>query len=351
MKPAPNRRVRVLIVDDSALVRKILSGGMSRDPDIEVVGQAGDPYRARDLLVELKPDVITLDVEMPRMDGVTFLKNFMGVMPTPTIMISSLTQSGRRISLEAMEAGAVDIIAKPAIGLVDGLPVLLDDICRRVKAAARIDVSRFGGREQRPIAEVRALDETTDRIIAIGASTGGVQALCRVIPAFPADSPGIAIVQHMPAGVTASFAERLNGLSKMRVKEASHGDRLTAGLVLIAPGGPRHMSIVRSGGEYRVVLKEGPEVNFSRPAVDVLFNSVSAAGGRNVAAAVLTGMGRDGAAGLLAIRKAGGRTFAQDEATSVVFGMPKAAIEVGAAEVTAALDKMPGLLVRAAQSI
>lgn len=347
----PKRPIRVLIVDDSALVRKIMSTGLARDSEIEVVGQAGDPYRARDLLVELKPDVVTLDVEMPRMDGVTFLKNFMSVMPTPTIMISSLTQAGRRITLEALEAGAVDIVAKPELGLVDGLPLLLEDICRRIKAAAKVDVSRFARRAQHPVDQVAALDETTDRIIAIGASTGGVQALSRIMPAFTADCPAIVIVQHMPAGVTASFAERLNGLSKMRVKEASHGDRLMPGHVLVAPGGQRHMSVVRSGGQYRVVLKDGPEVNFSRPSVDILFNSVAAAGGRNVAAAILTGMGRDGAAGLRAIRDAGGRTFAQDEATSVVFGMPKVAMETGAAEAIAPLEKIPGLLVRAISKI
>ena len=223
--------VRVLIVDDSAMVRKILSIGLAKDPEIEVVGQASDPYRARDLLVELRPDVITLDVEMPKMDGVTFLKRFMPVMPTPTVVISSLTQAGKRICLEALEAGAVDVVAKPVLGLVDGLPLMLEDICRRVKAAANVDVSRFARRgAASPIEPVSSsLEETTDRLIAIGASTGGVEALARILPAFPADAPGVVIVQHMPMGFTATFAERLDRICQMRAKEAEIGDRVMAG--------------------------------------------------------------------------------------------------------------------------
>lgn len=341
-----NRRVRVLVVDDSALVRRLLIDGFQRN-GIEVVGQACEPYGARDLLVQLKPDVVTLDVEMPRMDGVTFLRHFMPAMPTPTVMISSLTQEGKRITVEALEAGAVDVIQKPGAGLVDDLPLMLDDIARRVKDAARVDVSRFGRVAPTPVEKFEtALEETTDKLIAIGSSTGGVEALNHIIPSFPVNSCGIVIVQHMPAGVTAKFAERLNGLSAMRVKEAEEGDRVMTGLVLIAPGGTKHMTIVRSGGEYRVHLKEGPEVNFSRPAIDVLFNSVAKAAGGNVAAAVLTGMGRDGASGLLAIRNAGGRTVVQDEATCVVYGMPKAAYEAGAADLVAPLQKIPAFLSR-----
>jgi two-component system, chemotaxis family, protein-glutamate methylesterase/glutaminase len=343
-----DKRVRVLIVDDSALVRKILADGLSRDHGIEVVGTAADPYKARDLIVELKPDVITLDVEMPRMDGVTFLKRLMPVLPTPTVMISSLTEQGKRISYEALEAGAVDVITKPALGVADNLPAMLSDICARVKAAAKVDVSRMRRvSEAAPPPPATSLDETTDRIIAIGASTGGVQALGRIMPAFPANAPGVVIVQHMPGGITASFAERLNASCAMRIKEAEHGDRLLPGLALIAPGGPRHMAVTRSGGQYRVILKEGPLVNYSRPAVDVLFRSVAEAAGRNAAAAVLTGMGRDGAAGLAAIKAAGGSTFAQDEDSSIVFGMPKAAIDIGAAQQVAPLHMMPSLLVRA----
>ncbi len=348
MSKKPGNRVRVLIVDDSALVRKILSAGLGRDPGIEVIGAAGDPYRARDLLVELRPDVITLDVEMPRMDGVTFLKRLMASMPTPTVMISSLTENGARISMEALEAGAVDVVTKPAMGLADGLPEMVADICRRVKATASVDVSRYALKGRPSVDSVTTLDVTTDRLIAIGASTGGVQALSQIMPAFPANSPAVVIVQHMPAGVTQSFAERLNGLCSMRVKEAVHGERLLPGLALVAPGGNLHMRVVRSGGEYRVAMIEGPPVNYSRPAVDVLFDSIASAAGRNVAAALLTGMGKDGAAGLAQIRAAGGFTVAQDEQSSIVFGMPKAAIDLGAAEQIATLQKMPELLVRGA---
>jgi len=348
---SPSRRVRVLIVDDSALVRKVLSVGMAKDPGIEVVGMASDPYQARDLLVDLRPDVITLDVEMPRMDGVSFLKKFMPVMPTPVVMISSLTQKGKTITMEALEAGAVDVIAKPEVGVADGMPLMLTDICERVKAAAAVDVSRYlrhhddvGRVESAPT----SLAETTDRIIAIGASTGGVEALRRILPAFPADCPGIVIVQHMPYGFTSSFAERLDSVCRMRVHEAKHGDRVMSGAILIAPGGNQHMTVVRSGGEYRVAMTDGEPVNYSRPAVDVLFNSVAVAAGRNATAAILTGMGKDGALGLLAIRTAGGQTFAQDEASSIVFGMPYAAVEVGGVGMSAPLEKIPALLVQAA---
>ena len=345
-------KVRVLVVDDSALVRKILTMGLSKDPQIEVIGQAADPYRARDLIVELNPDVITLDVEMPRMDGVTFLKRFMPIMPIPTVVISSLTQAGKRITLEALEAGAVDVVAKPTIGITDGLPVMVEDICRRVKAAALVNVKHFAREDQRlhvePVPAV--LRETTDRVIAIGASTGGVPALAEILPAFPADGPGILIVQHMPSGFTATFAERLNGDCRMRVKEAEEGDRVLPGQILIAPGSFRHMSLIRSGGEYRVALHEGGPVNYSRPSVDVLFHSVAQNAGRNAAAVLMTGMGKDGADGLLAIRRAGGRTFAQDEATSAVFGMPRAAQELDAAEQMLPLERIPSALVAAAQT-
>ena len=345
---AANRKIRTLIIDDSALVRKVLSVGLSKDPEIEVIGQASDPYRARDLMVELEPDVLTLDVEMPKMDGVTFLKRFMPIMPIPTVVISSLTQNGKRITLDALEAGAVDVIAKPSVGVADGLPIMLEEICRRVKAAASVDVSHYAHPGVRPAVETAtALCDTTDRVIAIGASTGGVQALSRILPAFPPDAPGVVIVQHMPAGFTSTFAERLNALCGMRVKEATEGDRVIPGCVLLAPGGTRHMGIVRTGGEYRIVLKDGPAVNYSRPAVDVLFHSVAKEAGGNTAAALLTGMGKDGASGLLAIREAGGRTFAQDEASCVVFGMPLAAQELGAAERMLPLEKIPAHLVNA----
>lgn len=237
-----NRPVRVLIVDDSALVRRILSDGMRRDPEIAVVGEASNPYMARDLMVELQPDVITLDVEMPRMDGVTFLKRFMPVMPIPTVVISSLTRQGARISLEALESGAVDVIPKPQVGVVDELPKMIEDINRRVKAAAEVNVAYFKRTGRRDVEAVTSLGETTDKVIAIGASTGGVEALMRIMPAFPANAPGIVIVQHMPGGFTATFAERLNSICKMQVKEAEDGDRILPGRALLAPGGLRHMT-------------------------------------------------------------------------------------------------------------
>jgi two-component system chemotaxis response regulator CheB len=276
----------------------------------------------------------------------------MPIMPIPTVVISSLTQAGKRITLEALEAGAVDVVAKPTIGITDGLPVMVEDICRRVKAAALVNVKHFARKDQRLHVEPvpAALRDTTDRVIAIGASTGGVPALAEILPAFPADGPGILIVQHMPSGFTATFAERLNGACRMRVKEAEEGDRVLPGQILIAPGSYRHMSLIRSGGEYRVALREGGPVNYSRPSVDVLFNSVAQHAGRNAAAALMTGMGKDGAEGLLAIRRAGGRTFAQDEATSAVFGMPRAAQELDAAEQMLPLERIPSALVAAAQT-
>ena len=350
------KKIRVLVVDDSALARKILVDGLSKDPGIEVIGTARDPYVARDILVKERPDVITLDVEMPKMDGVTFLKKYMPVIPTPTVMVSALTERGRWITIEALEAGAVDVVVKPRIGVVDEFPAMMDDLRERVKAAAAVDVSRYARlqpRARKPMVPVEtngALHETTDRVIAIGASAGGVAALVRIIPAFPPAAPGIVIVQHMPADFTTSFAERLNNLSAMQVKEAQHGDRVRPGLVLLAPGGEHHMEVRRSGGEYRVVLTEGEKVSGHKPSVDVLFHSVARHVGRNAAAVVLTGMGSDGAEGLLAIRQAGGRTLAQDEQTSVVFGMPRAAWEKGAAEMQVPLDKIPAHLLKALTS-
>lgn len=344
------KKIRVLVVDDSALVRKLLTTGLSRDPQIEVIGAARDPYAARDILVGTRPDVITLDIEMPRMDGVTFLKKYMAVYPTPTVIISSLTEQGKRITIEAMEAGAVDVVLKPKTGIVDGLPVMMDDLVARVKAAARIDASRFvrvRSMESPPLKVTQALHETTDQVIAIGASAGGVAALTRIIPMFPAVAPGIVIVQHMPAGFTTSFAERLNDLSKMQVKEAEQGDRIRPGLVLLAPGGDHQMEVRRSGGEYRVVLFKAEKVSGHCPSVNVLFHSVATQVGRNAVAAILTGMGDDGAEGMAAIREMGGRTVAQNEQTCVVFGMPRVAWEKGAAETLAPLDEIPLRLLRA----
>ena len=351
-----NGKIRVLVVDDSALARKLITTGLAKDPHIEVIGPACDAASALELLAREHPDVITLDVEMPKMDGVTFLKMYMAQYPTPTVMVSSLTERGKKITLDALEAGAVDIVVKPKLGVVDGLPQLMGDLRERVKHAARVDVRRVArpptASFQRPTSnlqsprEASALHETTDRVIAIGASAGGVAALGRVIPAFPAASPGIVIVQHMPAGFTTSFAQRLNSLSAIQVKEAEDGDRVRPGIVLLAPGGERHMQVRRSGGEYRVTLTRGEKVSGHCPSVNVLFRSIANDVGRNAAAALLTGMGDDGADGLLAIRRAGGRTCAQDEHTSTVFGMPAAAWEIGAAEELTPLDEIPARLLQ-----
>lgn len=351
-KPRGKKKIRVLVVDDSALARKILVEGLSQDPEIEVVGAARDPYVARDMLLKERPDVITLDVEMPRMDGVTFLEKYMPVIPTPTVMVSALTERGKQITIRALEAGAVDVVLKPRIGVVDQFPAMMDDLRERVKSAARVDVSRYArarSRERRPVTPVEApaLHETTDRVIALGASAGGVAALVRVIPAFPPAAPGVVVVQHMPAGFTTSFAQRLNHLSAMQVKEAQTGDRVRPGLVLIAPGGDRHMELRRSGGEYRVTLRQGERISGHVPSVNALFFSVAKYAGANAAAAILTGMGDDGAEGLLAIRQAGGRTLAQDEQSSVVYGMPRAAWQIGGAEAQAPLDRIPARLLRA----
>ncbi|MBF0451520.1 MAG: chemotaxis response regulator protein-glutamate methylesterase [Candidatus Magnetomorum sp.] len=341
----PKQKISVLIVDDSALVRDLLTKGLSEDPDISVIGAAADPYQARDILVLEKPDVVTLDVEMPRMDGITFLKKYMEVIPTPTIMVSSLTENNKRLTMDALEAGAVDIVPKPKAGLVDGLPAMMNDLIQKVKMAAAINVSKIKRKSIDPLqvnASIQnALDESTDRVIAIGSSTGGTEALARIIPIFPPATPGIVIVQHMPADFTASLAERLNRLSMMNVKEAQNGDRVISGQVLVAPGGMLHMKVHRYGGQYRVKLVEGEPVSIHRPSVDVLFESIATAVGKNAVAVLMTGMGKDGADGLLKIRNAGGRTFVQDEKTSVVWGMPKVGWQLGAAEAMIPLGDIP----------
>ena len=350
--PTTNRRIKVLIIDDSALARKILSDGFNKDPGIQVIGAARDPIIARDLIRDNPPDVIILDIEMPRMDGLTFLREYMPVRPIPTVVVSALTEKGKQITLDAFEAGAVDVVQKPIVGVVDAFPVLMADICARVHRAAHTNVSGYARQADFTplwpnVAQPAPLPDSTDRIIAIGASAGGVKALSQVIPAFPAAAPGIVVVQHMPPGFTASFAQRLNDMSAMQVKEAEHGDRIRPGLALLAPGGNKHLEVRRSGGEYRLALVEGEKVSGHTPSVDVLFLSVARAAGRNAAAALLTGMGEDGAAGMLAIRQAGGRTLAQDERTCVVYGMPKAAWDLGAAEAQAPLHHIADRLLAA----
>lgn len=335
-------------MDDSALVRAILTRGLSEDPGLEVVGAARDPYEARDLLVKLRPDVITLDVEMPRMDGITFLRLFMAVLPTPTIVLSSLTARGSTLAQQALLEGAVAVVTKPASNVEDGLSTLMAELIRCIKLAAVRQVTK------RPSTVVdnpappttAALDRTTDLVIGIGASTGGVAALGRILPMFPAWSPGIVIVQHMPAGFTADFARRLDGQCSIRVAEAADGDRVLRGHVLVAPGGDQHLEVHRFGGEYRVRLIAGPLTSGHRPSIDVFFHSLAHHVGRNASACLLTGMGDDGAKGLLAMRMAGGRTSAQDRETSAVWGMPAAAQQLGAAERLVPLVDIPATLLR-----
>jgi two-component system chemotaxis response regulator CheB len=330
------KRVRVLVIDDSALVRQVLTQGLSLDPEIEVVGSASDPYIARDRIVQLKPDVLTLDVEMPRMDGVEFLRRLMPQYPLPVLMVSALTQEGKRITLEALEAGAVDFVTKPTADVARGLNDMLRELREKVKAVSHANVSgwkreKTGGEARPEMRPVRSLAESTDKVIAIGASTGGTEAIREIVSAFPQDTPGVVIVQHMPAGFTKMFAERLNQQSAMEVKEAETGDRVRVGRVLIAPG-DYHMQLVRSGGIYQVQCGKGETVCGHRPSVEVLFQSVARAAGANAVGIMLTGMGHDGADGMVAMRQAGARTLAQDEATSIVFGMPREAWLRGGAE-------------------
>lgn len=341
--------IRVLVVDDSALVRQILSQGLSMDPCIEVVGTAGDPYMARDKIVKLQPDVLTLDVEMPRMDGVDFLRRLMPQYPLPVVMVSSLTQKGKQITLDSLEAGAVDFVSKPTSDIARGLKDMLLELRAKVKLAASANVSHWKAARSAVPSQLktlgkRALAESTDKVIAIGASTGGTEAIRKIISQFPATMPGVVIVQHMPAGFTRLFAERLNQLCAMEVKEAESGDRIMPGRVLIGPGG-FHMKVVRSGGLYQVRCEPGPPVKGHCPSVDVLMHSVAQHVGANAVGVMLTGMGSDGAEGMKAMRDAGARNLAQDEASCVVFGMPKVAYEMGGAHSLVSLDSMASRVV------
>ncbi len=338
-------KVGVLIIDDSAIVRKILSQQLGQHRGIEVLGTAPDPYIARDKIVALNPDVLTLDVEMPRMDGITFLRKLMQHRPMPVIVLSSLTPKGGKTAMEALSAGAVEVMCKP------GPAYSVGEACRtlaeKIQAASRARVDRNIAVPGSPVKRLHMV-ETTNKIFAIGASTGGVQALAHVLSALPANAPGALVVQHMPAQFTTSFAERLNNECAVNVKEAQDGDRVIPGRVLIAPGG-LHMLLQRSGASYYVAVKDGPPVCRQKPSVEVMFDSVAKFAGANAVGAILTGMGNDGAGGLLNMRKSGAHTLAQDEASCVVFGMPKEAIERGAAEKVAPLSEMAQNLIRFAQ--
>ncbi len=327
-------KIKVLVVDDSAIVRKVFSEELSKEKDIEIVGTAPDPYVARDKIVHLKPDVVTLDIEMPRMDGLTFLKKIMRFAPMPVIIVSSLSTEGSKIALEALSCGALEVISKPTAAYsVGDLSIQLAD---KIRAVAKIKVSapkQTSGLSPPVKAKLgsSALIETTNKIIAIGASTGGTEALKEVIIRMPRNSPGILVVQHMPAKFTTSFAERLDSLCEMKVKEAANGDTVVNGQVLIAPGN-YHMLLKRSGARYYVAVKTGPMVHHQRPAADVLFKSVAKFAGANALGIILTGMGSDGAAGMMAMKEAGAKNIAQDEKSCVVFGMPKEAIKAGAVD-------------------
>ncbi len=323
--------IRVLVVDDSALVRQVLVEVLGRDPGLLVVGTAPDPYVAREMIVTHRPDVLTLDLEMPRMDGLSFLAKLMQHHPLPVVVISSLTPRGSEEAMRAYELGAVEVLCKP--GSAYSVAELAGVLGRTLRAAAaarvqtRIAAPPAGAA---PVKGPRLLGRTTARMLALGASTGGTEALHAVMARLPGDTPGTVIVQHMPPLFTASFAKRLDGISAMTVAEARGGEELLPGLAFLAPGG-HHLVVERSGAKYVLALRGGPQVQFQKPAVDVTFRSVAQAAGANAVGVVLTGMGRDGAEGLLAMRRAGAHTIAQDEATCVVYGMPKAAVELGAA--------------------
>lgn len=338
--------IKVLIVDDSAVVRQILTREFSRDPGIEVVGAAPDPYVARDMIVERNPDVLTLDIEMPRMDGLTFLRKLMHFKPMPVVVLSSLTYRGGDLAMEALAAGAIDVMCKPgeAYSVGDVSVQLID----KVKAAAGVTVRRLdeAHASRPPRAAVGSLTETTNKILAIGTSTGGTEALRHVLPALPANSPGIVIVQHMPANFTNAFAESLNSECAIEVAEAKDGDSVTPGLALIAPGNFQ-MTLTRSGAAYKVRVKEGPTVNRHRPSVDVLFKSVATTAGANAVGVIMTGMGNDGAEGMRHMHDAGAITIAQDEASCVVFGMPREAIKLGAADHVKSLQDIPAAILSA----
>lgn len=331
--------IRVLIVDDSAVVRSVFLQELSKDPEIEIIGAAPNPYVARDIMVKEKPDVVTLDVEMPRMDGVTFLTKIMQFMPTAVIVVSSLTSKGSQLALDALTYGAVDVMCKPGAAYTVG--DMARELIDKIKMAAKVPIRQRGapGSDQGKVLVEKALSRTTNQIVAIGSSTGGTVALDHLFRTFPANFPGIIITQHMPPVFTNSFAERLNSFSAIQVKEAETGDSVVPGVALIAPGG-KHLLLRRSGARYLAEVKDGPLVNRHKPPVDVMFRSVSKTAGKNAGGIILTGMGGDGAKGMLEMKNEGAVNIAQDEHSCVVFGMPKVAIETGGVDHVLPLDKI-----------
>ncbi|WLS77263.1 chemotaxis response regulator protein-glutamate methylesterase [Erwinia pyri] len=322
-------KIRVLCVDDSALMRQLMTEIINSHADMEMVASAPDPLVARDLIKEFNPDVLTLDVEMPRMDGLDFLEKLMRLRPMPVVMVSSLTGKGSEVTLRALELGAVDFVTKPSLGIREGMLAYSQMIADKVRAASRAKL-HVRGPQATPVMLKAGPLLSSEKLIAIGASTGGTEAIRHVLQPLPATSPALLITQHMPPGFTRSFAERLNKLCQITVKEAEDGERILPGHAYIAPGA-MHLELARSGANYQVKLNEGPPVNRHKPSVDVLFKSVAQHAGRNAVGVILTGMGNDGAAGLLAMNKAGAWTIAQNEASCVVFGMPREAIALGGA--------------------
>lgn len=339
-------KIRVMIVDDSAVVRQVVAGILGSSPEIEVIGTAADPIFAMEKMKREWPDVIVLDVEMPRMDGITFLKKIMMEKPTPVLICSTLTEKGAETTMQALASGAVGVAAKPRLGLKQHLQDASEDLIHMVRAASRANVKKIRAPSAPPPKlsadailpqSIQAMARTTDMVVAIGTSTGGTQALEAVLASLPRVCPGIVVVQHMPEKFTEAFARRLDGVCQIEVKEAKSGDRVMPGRALIAPGG-RHMLLKRSGAQYHVEIVDGPPVSRHRPSVDVLFRSVAQCAGRNALGIIMTGMGDDGANGLLEMRQAGAATIGQDEATCVVYGMPKEAAKRGAVEKTVPLS-------------
>lgn len=349
-------KIRVLVIDDSPVARKAITRALATTDDIEVVGGASDPFEARELIFKARPDVLTLDMEMPKMNGVDFLKRLMAAYPLPVIMLSAFTPKNSEASFAAYAAGALDVIAKPDSS--EALATMGDDLARRIRAAAKVDPKRLRQAPTPAPAPAPSASPASPtgsstiakpwKLIAIGVSTGGPHTVERILRALPAGGPPILIVQHMPPGFTKAFAGRLDTVCAMSVREAQDQDRIQPGLALVAPGG-HHLVVSQRGAEFRVLLRGGPPVHFCKPAVDVTFQSVAHVFGKRAVGVILTGMGEDGAAGLLQMRAAGARTFAQDQASSIVYGMPKAATENGAAERVVALDDIPRTLLHAAQ--
>jgi len=337
-------KIKVLIVDDSALIRGVMKEIINSQPDMEVVGAAPDPLVARELIKQTNPDVLTLDVEMPKMDGLDFLEKLMRLRPMPVVMVSSLTEKGSDITMRALELGAVDFVTKPKMSIQSGMLEYTDLIAEKIRTAARanikprVKVQPHG--DGTMLASVRNPFVSSEKLIIIGASTGGTEAIKDFLIQLPPDSPGILITQHMPEGFTRSFANRLDKLCRISVKEAEGGERVLPGHAYLAPG-HSHLLLVRSGANYMTKLDQGPPVNRHRPSVDVLFNSAAANAGKNAVGVILTGMGRDGAAGMLEMKKAGAYNLAQDEASCVVFGMPKEAIAAGGTDEVAPLHELP----------